>query len=105
VFGPLGKAVFDPALRKNIVCIAGGSGLAGMMSILARAAAQGYFERQSAWLYFGVRALREAFFLDELAAYVRRFPGKLTVTLALSEEDLPPDARRERPEFAFARGL
>jgi len=35
VFGPLGKAVFEPELDKNIMCIAGGSGIAGMMSILS----------------------------------------------------------------------
>jgi toluene monooxygenase electron transfer component len=105
VFGPLGKAVFEPGLRKNIVCIAGGSGIAGMMSILARAAEEGYFERQSGWLFFGVRTMRDAFFLDELATYARRFPGKLSVTLALSDEGVPPGAPRERPEFAFAQGL
>ena len=37
VFGPLGRAVFRPEEDKNIVCIAGGSGIAGMMSILERA--------------------------------------------------------------------
>jgi toluene monooxygenase electron transfer component len=105
VFGPLGKAVFDPGVRKNLLCIAGGSGIAGMMSILSRAAEQAYFERQSGWLYFGVRTMRDAFFLDELAAHARRFRGTLSVTLALSEEDVPPGAARERPEFGFARGL
>jgi NAD(P)H-flavin reductase/ferredoxin len=105
VFGPLGKAVFEPGLRKNILCIAGGSGLAGMMSILARAADEGYFERQSGWLFFGVRTMRDAFFLEELAALARRFPGKLAITLALSEEDVPAAAPRERAEFGFAKGL
>jgi len=104
-FGPLGKAVFDPGLGKNILCIAGGSGIAGMMSILARAADERYFERHSAWVYFGVRAMRDAFYLDELAAYARRFPGKLSVTLALSEDDVPAQAARERPELGFAKGL
>ena len=105
MFGPLGKAVFDPGLRKHILCIAGGSGIAGMMSILARAAEADYFERQSGWLFFGVRTMRDAFFLDELAAHARRFPGKLAVTLALSDEAVPSSAARERPEFAFAQGL
>jgi len=104
-FGPLGKAVFDPSLGKNILCIAGGSGIAGMMSILARAADERYFERHSARVYFGVRAMRDAFYLDELAAYARRFPGKLSVTLALSEDDVPAQAARERPELGFAKGL
>jgi toluene monooxygenase electron transfer component len=104
-FGPLGKATFDPALRRNLLLIAGGSGIAGMMSILARAALEGYFERQSGWLFFGVRTLRDAFFLDELAALARRFEGKLAVTLALSEEDVPAGVARERPQFSFAKGL
>jgi toluene monooxygenase electron transfer component len=105
MFGPLGRAVFEPGLRKDILCIAGGSGLAGMMSILARAAGEGYFARQSGWVFFGVRTMRDAFFLDELAAHARRFPGRLAVTLALSEEDVPAGVARERPEFAFAKGL
>ena len=105
VFGPLGKAIFDPGLRKNILCIAGGSGIAGMMSILARAAAEGYFEHHSGALFFGVRTMRDGFFLDELAAHARRFAGKLAITIALSDEDVPDGAARERPEFGFSRGL
>src|SRR6266540_1923523 len=66
VFGPLGKATFYPALGKNIVCIAGGSGIAGMMSILARAAQERYFEHHRGRVFFGVRTLRDAFFLQEL---------------------------------------
>ena len=45
LFGPLGKATFEPGLDKNILMIAGGSGIAGMMSILARASAAGHFEK------------------------------------------------------------
>ncbi|MGH8709009.1 MAG: 2Fe-2S iron-sulfur cluster-binding protein, partial [Burkholderiales bacterium] len=48
LFGPLGKATFDPALGKNLLCIAGGSGIASIMSILARAAAADYFDRHQA---------------------------------------------------------
>src|SRR5205807_9065747 len=39
------------------------------------------------------------------SAYARRFPGKLSVTLALSEDDVPAQAARERPELGFAKGL
>src|SRR4029434_8791089 len=56
-------------LGKNLLCIAGGSGIAGMMAILSRAATSGYFERHRAWVFFGVRTMRDAFFLDELSAY------------------------------------
>jgi toluene monooxygenase electron transfer component len=93
-FGPLGKATFDPALAKNILCIAGGSGIAGMMSILARAAEAKYFERHKVWVFFGVRTMRDAFFLEELA----KFPAQVTV--ALSEEDPPANT-----SLRFERGL
>lgn len=93
--GPLGKATFDPDLAKNILCIAGGSGIAGMMSILARAAAAEYFERHKVWVFFGVRTLRDAFFLKELAAY-----PQAQITIALSEEDPPANT-----SLRFERGL
>ena len=97
VFGPLGKATFEPSLGKNLLCIAGGSGIAGMMSILARAEAAGYFDRHQGWIFFGVRSMKDAFFLKELS----RFNVELTV--ALSEEDVPPGS--ERPRLRFERGL
>ena len=96
-FGPLGKATFDPALGKNLLCIAGGSGIAGMMSVLARAEAANYFERQKAWVFFGVRTMKDAFFLDELSA------SKAQVTIALSEEDVSQASRW--PTLRFERGL
>jgi len=94
-FGPLGKATFDPALGKNLLLIAGGSGIAGMMSILARAEEAQYFARHRGWLFFGVRTMRDAFFLDELSRY-----SGVDVTIALSEEDPPQNTR-----LRFERGL
>ena len=96
-FGPLGKATFDPALAKNLLCIAGGSGIAGMMSILARADAAHYFSRHTAWVFFGVRTMNDAFFLDELNQ------SKAQVTVALSEEDVP--SRHAWPNLRFEKGL
>src|SRR5438046_6845522 len=101
-FGPLGKATFDPALAKNLLCIAGGSGIAGMMSILSRAARERYFDRHRGWVFFGVRMVRDAFFLGELSAF--RVQG-LEITVALSDEDVPASARREWRQLGFARGL
>ncbi len=101
-FGPLGKATFDPALAKNLLCIAGGSGIAGMMSILSRAARERYFDRYRGWVFFGVRSMRDAFFLRELSAF--RMQG-LEITVALSDEDAPASARSEWPQLGFARGL
>ena len=93
VFGPLGKATFDPALGKNLLCIAGGSGIAGMMSILARADAADYFSRHSGHVFFGIRTMKDAFFLDQLSK------TRAEVTIALSEEDAAPDGAPANLKF------
>jgi toluene monooxygenase electron transfer component len=97
VFGPLGKATFEPALGKDLLCIAGGSGIAGMMSILARADAADYFSKHKGHVFFGVRTMKDAFFLDELSK------TKAEVTVALSEEEAPAQTRW--PGLRFAKGL
>jgi toluene monooxygenase electron transfer component len=96
-FGPLGKATFEPGLGKNLLCIAGGSGIAGMMSILARADAADYFSKHRSYLFFGIRTMKDAFFLDELSK------TRAEVTIALSEEDAPQNTRW--PNLRFARGM
>jgi len=78
VFGPLGRATFHPEEGKNVLCIAGGSGLAGMMSILDRAVREGYFRDRAGHLFFGVRTLADAFYLQELAGYVADAGGGLS---------------------------
>jgi len=93
VYGPLGHATFHPGIGKNLLCIAGGSGIAGMMSILSRAVQDGYFNRFDGDVFFGVRTLRDVFFLEELAAFRREAGERLTITVALSDEDVPPEAQ------------
>ena len=105
LFGPLGKATFHPSLAKNVLCIAGGSGIAGMMSILARATQEGFFGPHRGTVFFGVRTLNDAFYLDELAALQRTCPDRLEVTVALSDEDVPAAASERHPTLQFARGL
>ena len=100
-FVPLGKATFEPALGKHLLLIAGGSGIAGMRSILARAERAAYFERHRGWMFFGVRKMRDAFWLAELSAHA----GNVEVTVALSEEEVPPEAKSEWPRLRFERGL
>lgn len=102
ILAPLGKATFEPALGKNLLCIAGGSGLAGIMSILARAAEARYFERYSGWVFFGVRTMRDAFFLQELSNFKR---NNLEITVALSEEDVSEKATQAWPSLKFQKGL
>jgi len=103
--GPLGKATFYPGVAKNILCIAGGSGIAGMMSILARACDERHFEHFRGYVFFGVRTMRDAFYLDELSALRSRFAQTLAITVALSDEDVPSSATERFPQLRFARGF
>lgn len=105
LFGPLGSATFFPNLGRNILCIAGGSGIAGMMSILERASQEHYFEQFEGHVFFGVRTIEDAFYLDELADYRARFPQKLHVTVAFSDADVPASLVQQYRELAFDRGL
>jgi toluene monooxygenase electron transfer component len=86
VFGPLGRAVFRPAEGKDIVGIAGGSGIAGIMSILECAVQADYFCDHKGSVFFGVRTLQDTFYLETLERYVAASHGNLEVTIALSEE-------------------
>ena len=104
LFGPMGSAIFTPDLDKHVLCIAGGSGIAGLMSILARACEARYFDRHRGHVFFGVRAPRDLFFLEELAAF-RALAPALEITLALSDEACPPAVREAWTAFAFDTGF
>lgn len=87
LFGPLGHATFDPSENNDILIVAGGSGIAGMMAILERAMRANYFANHRGYVFFGVPTLTDGFYLDDLADYVARAAGHLEVTLALSNEE------------------
>ena len=89
VFGPLGKATLQKNEAKNVLCIAGGSGVAGIMSLLTQATATNYFSSNLGKVFFGVRSERDIFFVDRLQELVGQANGNLNVTIALSEGDLP----------------
>jgi toluene monooxygenase electron transfer component len=105
VFGPLGHATFEPGLPKHVLCVAGGSGIAGMMSILSLACQAEHFAAWDGHVFFGVRTARDGFFLDELESLRARGRGRLAVTVALSDEDVPDSLAAAYPGFAFARGF
>src|SRR6267378_2566516 len=105
VFAPMGHATFHPGVRKHVLCIAGGSGIAGMMSILSLACEADHFTRWDGHVFFGVRTERDIFFLDELAAFRARYPERLAMTIALSDEDVPASLSAAHPGFSFARGF
>jgi len=103
--GPLGKATFYPAIAKNILCIAGGSGVAGMMSIFSRACQENYFQKYRGNLFFGVRTMKDTFFLEELAKFKNAFPDSVHIVIALSDEDVPASAKKDWPALDFDKGF
>jgi toluene monooxygenase electron transfer component len=105
LFAPLGHATFHPGLAKHVLCIAGGSGIAGIMSILSLACEAGHFTAWDGHIFFGIRTDRDAFFLDELEAFRARYPGRLSITVALSDADVPASLSAAYPGFVFARGF
>ena len=105
VFGPLGSATFYPEVAKNVLCIAGGSGIAGMMSILARAARENYFAEYNGDVFFGVRSMKDAFFLDEFSRLRALCGDRLAVTVALSEEAASAELQARHPLLAFDTGF
>jgi toluene monooxygenase electron transfer component len=105
LFGPLGKATFYPGLGKNVLCIAGGSGIAGMMSILSRGCQERYFRQYKGYVFFGVRSARDVFYLEALEGFRREFPDNLEITVALSDEPVPEALVDRYPGLAFDQGL
>ena len=105
VFGPLGAASFEPALDRNLLCIAGGTGVAGMMAMLSHAAASGHLQHRRADLFFGVRTANDLFFMRELTALAERFPSALSVTLVLSDEPVSDHLRSSHPLLRFDQGF
>ncbi len=105
LFGPLGSATFYPDIAKNIVCIAGGSGIAGMMSILERAVAAQHFTRFDGDIFFGVRTMKDAFYLEELSAQKARGGDRLNITVVLSDQPATAAEQAAYPLLAFDTGF
>jgi toluene monooxygenase electron transfer component len=105
VFGPLGRAVFRPHEEKNLLCIAGGSGIAGIMSILECAVQVDYFRNHKGSVFFGVRTLQDTFYLESLARYVASSHGNLEVRIALSDEATTTAAHADYPLLQLADGF
>jgi len=99
-FGPLGAATFHPEEQRDILCIAGGSGIAGIMSILDHATEIDHFAGHRGDVFFGVRTLADCFYLDELSDFAARSGENLRITVALSHEDA---GRDRHPDFPLIR--
>jgi toluene monooxygenase electron transfer component len=105
VFGPLGAATFRPVEGRNVLCIAGGSGIAGMLSILSHAGSENYFCDHTGRLFFGVRGLADGFYVRELSDHVAAAGGRVEVTLALSHETATSDTHPQFPNIRLASGM
>jgi len=105
VFGPLGGAVFRPEEGRNFMCVAGGSGVAGMMAILDHAVQEDYFRGHTGALYFGVRTLRDAFYLERLSAYAAASHGNLDIAIAISDDEAPAARHAEFPALRLESGM
>jgi toluene monooxygenase electron transfer component len=105
VFGPLGRAVFKPAEDRDLVCIAGGSGIAGILSILEHASASGHFNRHKGRVFFGVRTLADGFYLDRFARLIAAANGALEVVLAHSHESDVPSVHPHHASIKLATGF
>jgi ferredoxin-NAD(P)+ reductase (naphthalene dioxygenase ferredoxin-specific) len=73
VSGPLGSAYLRTQHDGPMLCVAGGTGLAPILSILRGALLQGM--RNPVHLYFGVRSPRDVYGLDALADIQRLHPA------------------------------
>ncbi len=102
-FGPLGRAVPVPESERDIVALAGGTGIAGIMAIVDWAVACGHLQSHQLHLVFGLQNLDDQFFfarLDELCAQWRN----LTVTVALTDDRDVDSAKLEYGALAFGKG-
>lgn len=105
VFGPLGRAVFDARTDRTLVAIAGGSGIAGIMSILAEASASGHLARHPCRLHFGLRTPEESYLLDELDGLAASHREGLEIEIAFSDGEADEALRARHPALQFTGGF
>jgi toluene monooxygenase electron transfer component len=104
-FGPLGKATFDPAEQRSILAIAGGSGIASIMSILDLGQQSRHFHHFDGAVFFGVRGNNDVFYGERLDACARHFGGRLQVVVALSHEQPSDELKQRHPSLQFENGF
>ena len=102
-FGPLGRAVFVPDSDRDIVALAGGSGIAGIMAILAQTSSCGHFEQNRAQVVFGLNRPNDAFFLESLNRLGAEHPN-LQIWIALVEPDSSGSLSKAFPALEFGTG-
>ena len=105
VFGSLGLATLSADDSRDLVCITGGSGIAGIVALLAAAIDDGYFERHRGKLYFGVRSWQDFFFRERLQQLREKSDNRLDIIVAFSDAEVPADASSQVPGIEFLQGF
>lgn len=72
--GPYGEAYLREDCPRDILCIAGGSGISPMLSILRRAFEMGLDRQRSIQFFFGGRTTRDMFYLDLMQQWQTEHP-------------------------------
>ena len=80
--GPYGRAYLRIPQEREIVCVAGGSGLAPMLSVIAGALARP--DAPGIRLFFGANTAEELFMVEEMAALAAAH-DRFTLTLAVRD--------------------
>lgn len=98
IFGPLGLATLGSDEGKDILCITGGSGIAGIVALLTQAVNDGYFLKNRGHLFFGVRTYQDLFFHNRLVELSEKANQKLKITFTFSQNGIPnppPDSGKK----------
>lgn len=102
ISGPLGTAYLRRRHDGPMLCVAGGTGLAPVLSILRGAIAQGM--KNPMHVYVGARSPRDVYGLDELLALQRRHPA-LTLHVVVASGGDPREQRCGLVTEAIAQDL
>jgi toluene monooxygenase electron transfer component len=105
IFGPLGKAYYETHNPYDLICIAGGTGVAGMLSILKSFVANNENSDKNAQLFFGVRKNQDLFFGNELHNLVAQGKGAINVCVAISDDEIDKNLKEKFPLLSFEKGL
>lgn len=97
--GPYGHSYLRADAPRDVVCVAGGSGLSPVLSILRGIAAEPRLAARKVWLFHGVRGPADACAAAELAT-IPGLAGRVELVTAISDEAAPGSA-----EWTGERGL
>lgn len=84
ISGPCGDFFLHEDSRKGVLLVGGGAGMAPLKSILYSLFEKG--SRRKIALYFGVRAKKDVFYLEEFEELAKKYPN-FSFTYALSSPD------------------